>query len=136
MLLEILLSVLGQWSRDVIGWFTNNPLNLILVYGTWMLLWWAGKFQLQRNISFLEEKSLSLARESISKGEKINVQIIYETVYQSWKQNIRHLAWFIPHQSELWPIPARFDVIKSRINFSPQWVVEILKKNNLLDNQT
>ena len=133
MFLELFLSMLGSWSRGLIEWLNNNPLNLILIYGTWMLVWGAGKLQLKRNISFLEENVLNLAKQLSLNGEKVNENTIYQIVHQAWQQKIHRLAWFIPHQSELWPIPARFEIVKRRIGFSPEWVRKYLEKNHLLD---
>ncbi len=133
MLLEFFLSVLGKWSREVIRWFNENPLNLILVYGSWMLVWAAGKLQLRRNVVFLEQSILSLVRNSLHNGEKVNIETIYAIVEQNWRDKFHQLAWFVPHKSELWPIPARFEEVKSRIGFSTQWVSDYLTKNNLLE---
>lgn len=132
MLLEILLSMLGNWARSLISWLSSNPLYLLLLYGTWLLLWGAGKVQLRRNIQFLENSTLSFAQQSITIEGRVGVDTVYELVYCAWKQQFHRLAWFIPHRWELWPIPARLEVVQQRIGFSPEWVKTYLQKNNIL----
>jgi hypothetical protein len=135
MFLEILLSMLGNWARSLILWLSSHPLYLLLVYGAWLLMLGAGKVQLRRNIQFLENSTMSFAQQAINNEGKVNVARVYDLVYCAWKQQIHRLAWFIPHRWELWPIPARLEVVQQRIGFSPEWVEKVLQKNHILTKE-
>lgn len=131
MLLEMFFSFLGSWSRQLVDWLMANPFYLLLIYGSWLILLSSGKWQLKRNIDYLEKTTLAVAEKHLSLGKPMDSRLIYEEVYQAWKQQIHRLGWFIPHRWELWPLPARIELVQRRIGFSPQWVQDVLSKNNI-----
>jgi hypothetical protein len=53
-------------------------------------------------------------------------EMVYEALYPEWCEMVKKTALFIPDKSELRPIMANVENVKSRLIFTPRWVKDCL----------
>lgn len=128
MFMEILYAMLGPWSRDFIPWIVEHPYVLAIVYLAWLILFWLGKHQVKRVEEFLTEWVRGEAKELKAQHIQPDPDQLYKRASHELKQNLPHLAWFIPHKTEMFPVPARLDIVEKKINLSPDWIRNALKQ--------
>lgn len=101
----------------------------VIVLGIWLLFLMGGRYQLNRIKKNTVDIVLSEAKKVVSRTPPLNLSSFYHDIYPIWVDMVRKSAYFVPHKSELFPIPARPDAICARINFSADWVGAFLEKN-------
>jgi hypothetical protein len=131
MLLEIFYSIIGTWARAVIEWLQANPAITLSVLLLWIAIFFAGKYQLQRVERRTRAFVLKNAQQMLDENPQMNSAQLYEKLYPRWCQLLRKTAWFVPHRSELWPLPATPKIVNDRINFTPEWLHNYLKTNGI-----
>jgi hypothetical protein len=95
----------------------------------WLLILATGRYQLKKVKENTVELILTEAKRQIKGNKSISMQTFYKKIYPSWCQMLKSTAWFIPHKTELWPMPASPDYVKDRIKFLPDVVGQFLSDN-------
>jgi hypothetical protein len=131
MLLEIFYSIIGTWARGVIEWLQAHPAITLLVLLLWISIFFAGRYQLQRVEKRTRAFVLENAQQMLDENPQMNSTQLYEKLYPRWCQLLRETAWFVPHRSELWPLPATPKIVHDRINFTPEWLHKYLKTKGI-----
>jgi hypothetical protein len=132
MVLEILYSMLGPWSRRLIPWMVAHPEVVAGIFLLWMAFLAAGKFQLRRIETYLSDWVVDHARLYQNEHRKIDADELYQQAADAMKLQLSHLAWFIPNKTEMYPVPASMASVQRKLNFSPDWVKQQLLKNQFL----
>jgi len=106
-----------------------SPTVSVVLFSIWLVLFLWGRSQL-RNI---KEATIQLVLENIEATKKKNKNLTldqyYEILYPKFETYVKTNAKFITHKTELFPMPAKPDYVKTRIHFTPEWVGAFLKLN-------
>ena len=74
---------------------------------------------------------MRLIFENIDEAKRINKNLTinqyFEMLYPKFIEIVKINARFIPHKTEMFPMPANPEYVKTRMNFTPEWVGAILK---------
>jgi hypothetical protein len=98
----------------------------------WLTFLAAGRLQLKKVKERTVELVLSEAKVELKKNPYLTIDSFYRVIYPKWCQMLKSTALFIPHQSELWPMPANPNYVTSRIKFLPNVVGRFLANNKIL----
>ena len=113
-----------------------SPTVSVVLFSIWLVLFLWGRSQL-RNI---KEATIQLVLENIEATKKKNKNLTldqyYEILYPKFETYVKTNAKFITHKTELFPMPAKPDYVKTRIHFTPEWVGAFLKLNGHSINAT
>ena len=98
----------------------------------WYILFIAGTIQFR----ILKKKTIEIVLKYAKKVANPNLgtsyeELVYEALYPEWCEMVKKTALFIPDKSELRPIPASIENVKSRLTFSPVWVKQCLKDQKI-----
>lgn len=132
MVQEILYSMLGPWSRKVLPWMVEHPEVIAGIFLLWMAFLAAGKIQLRRIETFLREWVVDHARLYQQEHRKIDADELYQQALDVMQLQLRQIAWFIPNKTEMYPVKASVASVQRKINFSPDWVKQILLQNQFI----
>ena len=93
----------------------------------WLVLFVTGQMQFKR----VRQRTLDLALAEIGPARKrkpdLTVEGYYDLLLPTWEQMVKKNAWFIPHRTELCPMPATPAYLRSRLNFTPAWLGAFLR---------
>lgn len=131
MLYEIFLSLMGNWFRFAVEWLGENPVLTTVILGAWMLVFFAGRAQLNRLERRTKELALSYVKTALGENPKLNAKQLYKMLYPEWVDLVKRNAWFIPHRLELWPQPATPENAKEKLGFTPAWLNSFLKERGI-----
>lgn len=98
----------------------------------WLIVLAAGRYQLRKVKERTVELVLSEIKVELKKNPSLTIEHFYELIYPKWCQMLKSTALFIPHKTELWPMPARPNYVKNRISFLPDVVGLFLANNKIL----
>ncbi|MCE1254645.1 MAG: hypothetical protein LWX83_13980 [Anaerolineae bacterium] len=126
----IVRSMLGPLAI-ILDYIIQNPVIASIILFVYLSIYMAGYFQL-RNI---ENKTtllvLEFSKEEVKRKPNITSGGLYKKIYPTWEKELKTWGIFVPHRLELWPVPVSADVIKQKLSFNPQWIADLLKKNNI-----
>jgi hypothetical protein len=108
---------------------TLSPYLTGILLAIWLGFFLYGKrqFQLAKKITLeLPLNELKKARRAIP---NLTVEKYYAYLYPIWETEIRDKIRMILHKSELFTIKATPEVVRDRLNFSPEWLGAYLKVN-------
>lgn len=131
MILEIIYTILGPWSRTFIEWTSANPLPISAFFIALLAFFAAGKWQLKRIEDRTKSMVIEAGREALGENPQITAKELFEKLLPEWEKMLRETAWFIPHRLELWPIPAAPQTVSERINFNSEWLSQYLWENGI-----
>jgi len=95
----------------------------------WLLFFLAGKFQYSRLRNATMNLALEQADTLLRRDRDLTVEHCYEVLLPEWERMLKRTTWFIPHKTEMWPMPARPDYVRNRMNLSPVWLGAFLELN-------
>ena len=102
--------------------FRVPPPLIAVLLGVWLLFFLSGRFQFDRIKKRTVDLVLSQLDSLLEARPDLTVEGYYSFLLPRWEQMVRSSAWFIPHKTELWPMPARPEYVARRIHFSPEWL--------------
>lgn len=93
-----------------------------VLLGVWLVLFLTGRFQFGHIKKRTVDLVLSRLDSLLEASPDLTVEEYYAFLLPRWEQMVRSSAWFIPHKTELWPMPATPQYVAQRIHFSPEWL--------------
>ncbi len=98
--------------------------GFVILLGIWLVLFIAGKAQ----FDWIKKSTANLVLQKYQSYAQLpGLSAYYREITPEWETNIVKKVYFIPHKSEMFPIPVRSDDIRQRINFTEAWVGAYLK---------
>lgn len=108
-----------------------SPYITGILLGIWLIFYLIGKRQFDQ----AKRITLDLALGEVNTARKANpgltVDQYFEAIQPKWEALIQEKIKFIPHKSEFWPMPAKPDYVRGRLNFTPEWLGAYLKLNGV-----
>jgi hypothetical protein len=137
MIIAIARSMLGPLAI-ILDYILENPVIASIILSIYLGIYIAGIYQLRNIINKTTQMVVELSQEELKKKPNISSGGLYKRIYPVWEKEVINWAWFVPHRLELWPIPVTPDALKQKISFTPQWIADILKQNNIVlaENQS
>lgn len=99
--------------------------------GIWLLFYLLGKRQFDQARQLTLDLVLSEVKQAQKANPELTVDQYYADLIPEWEALMREKIRFIPHKSEFWPMPAKPEYIRSRLNFTPEWLGAYLKINGI-----
>ena len=137
LIVEVVKGMLGPLA-PVLDFILDNPAVTSAVFLLWLVVYAAGRIQL-RNI---EEKTkdlvLQISRAEIARNPQTTSRSLYKTIYPRWSETLPQWGRFVPHRLDLWPVPVTAQNVTQKITFSPEWIADILREQDIFprDNVT
>ena len=100
--------------------------------GVWLLFYLLGKRQFDQARQLTLDLALGEVKAARKANPELSVDQYYTNLMPKWEALIREKIRFIPHTSEFWPMPARPEYVRSRLNFTPEWLGAYLKLNGII----
>lgn len=98
------------------------PMISLIVFAVWILQFLLGRAQLNKITNSLTNMALKHIEEAKKENENLSVNQYYAYLLPQFEEIVKTKSKFIPHKTELFPIPATPDSVKKRINFTPEWL--------------
>ncbi len=109
---------------------SNIPTNVICaILSIWFILFLLGREQTKRIKAKTKNIALENIEKSLEKNKDLTIDEYYEQINKQWEQMIHSTAKFILHRNELFPLPAKPEIVRKQINFSPEWLGAYLTLN-------
>lgn len=105
--------------------FNTPPAIAFALLGGWWLVFVAGRIQL-RKARLLVEKLILDRAASVREKPKMTLQQYHDLVLPELVEKVRGLVWFVPHRTELFPVPAKPDYLIERLGVNPEFVGRVL----------
>jgi hypothetical protein len=100
--------------------------------GVWLLFFLLGKRQFDQARQLTLDLALSKVKAARKSNPEMTVDQYYGALLPEWETRIKEKIKFIPHKLEIWPMPAKPDYVRSRLNFTPEWLGAYLKVNGVI----
>lgn len=97
-----------------------------LILAVWWVLFLAGREQLRRVERRTEELILKQVEVERQGNAKLTLDEFYARLIPEWQKMVRASAWFVTHKTELFPIPARPELVMKRMGMDEVYVGRIL----------
>lgn len=101
----------------------------MIIFSIWIVFFLWGRAQFNR----IKDATVKLILDNIDNAKKVHKNLTIDQYYEMLSPQvdaiIRANAKFILHKTELFPMPAKPDYVRTRMNFTPEWVGAILKMN-------
>lgn len=110
---------------------TLSPYIYGSLLGIWLLFFLLGKRQFNQARQLTLDLALTEVRAARKANPELTLDEYYADLITKWEALIREKIKFIPHKSEFWPMPARPDYVRQRLNFTPEWLGAYLKINGV-----
>lgn len=130
MILEFVKVMLGPFAR-VLDFLLQNPVFTTALLLVWLMIYMAGRVQLRQIEQKTQELVLQLSREYLAQQPHLSATDLYQQIYPHWSQAVPGWGRFVPHRLDLWPVPATPENVAQKIAFSPRWIAELLKAQNI-----
>ena len=111
--------------------FDINPTFSFVTFSIWIIFFVLGRGQSNGSKQFSITCKNRKERIEIKKNKSITLKEFYAQIYPSWCDLLKKTIWFIPHKSELWPMPAKPDYVRKRIGFNHEWTARVLLENGI-----
>ncbi len=111
--------------------FEINPIFSFITFSIWLIFFVLGRAQFNKIKKFTQSTIVEKARIEIKKNKSLKLKDFYDQIYPSWCDLVKKSIWFIPHKTELWPMPAKPDYVRKRIGFNQEWTAKILLENGI-----
>ena len=107
---------------------SSVPTSIIIgVTGIWFIFFFLGREQFKRLRANTQKIALEGIETALARNKNLSVNQYYKQINGQWEAMVPRTAKFIPHTSELYPIPVKIEDLRKRINFSPEWLGAYLK---------
>jgi hypothetical protein len=126
MIIGLVRAFLGPLA-PVLDFIENQPGTVAIILLFWFGIYWAGRLQLKH----IEKKTVELViistQKELAKHPNLSVKGLYKRIYPEWEKSLPEWGgWFIPHRSDLWPVPIRVKTVQEKMSFSPEWIAKVL----------
>ena len=99
------------------------PPAITIIFTTiWLVFFVLGREQFKRIKANTQRIALENIVPALEKNKNLTVSQYYKAINKQWEEMVPKTAKFIPHKSELYPVPAKLETVRARINFSPEWL--------------
>lgn len=106
-----------------------SPTTSVIIFSIWIILFLWGSAQFNRIKELTVKLVLGNIEEAKNKNKNLTLNQYYEMLYPQFEAIVKANARFIPHKTEMFPMPAKPEYVKTRMNFTPEWVGATLKLN-------
>jgi len=111
--------------------FDIKPAVSFITFSIWLILFVLGRAQFNKIKKLTQSVIVEKANVQIKEDKEIILKEFYKQIYPSWCDLVKKSIWFIPHKTELWPMPAKPDYVRDRIGFNQEWTARILLDNGI-----
>lgn len=111
--------------------FDIKPTVSFITFSIWLILFVLGRAQFNKIKKLTQSVVVEKANVQIKEDKEITLKEFYKQIYPSWCDLVKKSIWFIPHKTELWPMPAKPDYVRDRIGFNQEWTARILLDNGI-----
>ena len=105
------------------------PVISVIIFSIWIILFLLGRSQFNKIKDATMKLILANIDEEKKKNKNLTLDQYYEMLYPQFEAIVKANAKFIPHKTEMFPMPARPEYVKTRMTFTPEWVGAYLKLN-------
>ncbi len=102
-----------------------------VVSAVWLVFYILGRRQFTRVRRGTADLVLEQGRRAAQLSPRPSVEALYDQLQPEWEAMVKRRAWFLPHRSELFPVPVRLGGLRRRLNFTPGWVGAYLRLNGV-----
>jgi len=101
------------------------------VSAVWLIFYISARRQFSRVRQGTVDLVLEQGRRAGQARPRPTVEALFVQLQPVWEAMLRRRAWFIPHRTELFPVPASPGTVARRLNFTPGWVGAYLRLNGI-----
>lgn len=105
------------------------PLLSVIVFSIWIVFFLWGRAQFNK----VKDATVKMILDNIEEAKKVHKNLTIDQYHEMLSPQvdafIKTNVKFILHKTELFPMPAKPDYVRTRMNFTPEWVGAILKMN-------
>ncbi len=117
----------------VYDYIMTHPVLVTLIFAVLVGLYLAGLFQLKHIEKMTRELVIALSPDLIKAKPHITSSGIYKHILPRWESELKKWhVYFIPHRLDIWPVPATAKNIISKMDFTPDWIKNVLQEENFL----
>jgi hypothetical protein len=95
----------------------------------WLGFYLYGKRQFDQARKITMEMALSELKKARKSIPDLTVEKYFDYLLPVWEAEISTRIKLIPHKLGFWPMPAKPDYVRTRLNFTPEWLGAYLKVN-------
>ncbi|PWH19305.1 MAG: hypothetical protein DDG59_03480 [Anaerolineae bacterium] len=111
--------------------FRIPPTISFVILASWLFMFVTSRYQMSRIRKKTNELIVRRASQLLETHPDITLNQFFEAILPDWMEMIPSVAWYILHKTELFPVPAKPEIVIKRINFSPEYVGRVLVENNI-----
>ncbi len=108
--------------------FQISPVIGILS-AAWLLMFLYARSQTQRIMKNTLDMILEMAEIEDKKVPRPTLEQFYANFQVNWEEMLHKSAVVILHKTELFPLPAKPEIVRKRLNLTPAWMGAYLKIN-------
>jgi hypothetical protein len=108
------------------------PVISVIIFSIWIVLFLLGRAQLNRIKDLLAKTALNEIDTALVGNKDLSINQYYELLYPKFEIIVKTNSRFIPHKTELFPMPSTPKYVKTRINFTPEWLGAYMQINGYL----
>ena len=111
--------------------FDIKPTVSFITFSIWLILFVLGRAQFNKIKKLTQSVIVEKASAQIKENKSITLKEFYNQIYPSWCDLVKESIYFIPHKSELWPMPAKPDYVRERSGVEQEWTARILLEHGI-----
>ncbi len=111
------------------GFPTLSPYLTGALLAVWLGFYLYGKSQFKQAREITLMLALSELKQARNSIPDLTVERYYDYLLPKWEAAITARIKLIPHKLEFWPMPAKPEYVRARLNFTPEWLGAYLKIN-------
>jgi len=127
----IIRATLGPSLTPIYDFMLSHMTEVSYVLLVVIALYFAGVLQVRSIEQKTRAMVLDASKKAITNKPHITSRGIYKQLFPQWEAQVKKWAWFVPHRLDLWPVPVNAANVQKRFNFSPEWISELLKQNDI-----
>jgi len=131
LIVEVVKGMLGPFLAPVLDFILDNPAITSTVFLVWFVIYEAGRIQLRQIEQKTNHLVLQIGQTEIAQNPHITAQSLYQRIYPRWSESLPKWGWFVPHRLDLWPVPITTKNVTHKIPFSPEWIANSLREQNV-----
>ncbi len=93
-----------------------------IVLGIWLLFFVLGKRQFEKVKAYTLQLVVDEFRKIKRSNPVPNLDNLFQAIMDIWEPWLAKNIRFIPHKTEFWPMPAKPDYVRQRMNLNPEWM--------------
>ena len=102
-----------------------------MIFAAWLFLFVTGREQLKRITRRTEALVLERVKVELKNDSRLTLDEFYKLFLPEWRQMLQKSAWYVTHKTELFPIPARPNLVIKRIGMDENYIGRILLEQNI-----